>query len=51
MSPARLARLVPHLREHDVFICGPDSFADDVRAALRTVGVPRRHIHHESFSF
>ncbi|MGW0768061.1 ferredoxin reductase family protein [Streptomyces sp. NPDC002676] len=39
----------PGLGGHDVYICGPHGFAQDVYAALRTAGVPDRRIHHESF--
>jgi ferredoxin-NADP reductase len=51
LSPQRLQRLVPNLREHDVFVCGPPPMAAAAKAALRHSGVPRRHIHDESFSF
>jgi ferredoxin-NADP reductase len=49
-SPATLQKLVPGLREHDVFVCGPDAMAAGVRTALRGSGVPARRIHHESFT-
>ncbi|WP_225837428.1 ferric reductase-like transmembrane domain-containing protein [Streptomyces sp. NK08204] len=39
----------PGLRSHDVYICGPHAFAQDVYEALRAAGVPDRRIHHESF--
>jgi ferredoxin-NADP reductase len=51
LSRERLERLVPHLREHDVYLCGPDALAAVVRKTLRAAGVPARHIHHESFTF
>ena len=47
----RLASLVPHVAEHDVYLCGPPRMMEAARAALRRVGVPRRHIHTESFEF
>lgn len=47
----RLRLLVPDLRGHDVFICGPDGFTETVSTELHAAGVPRRHIHHESFTF
>jgi predicted ferric reductase len=47
----RLARLVPDLRHHDVYICGPDELAGALRAGLRSAGVPAGNIHHESFTF
>lgn len=40
---------VPDLKGHDVYVCGPPGMAGAATAALREAGVPRRHIHHESF--
>jgi predicted ferric reductase len=44
-----LAASVPGLAEHDVYICGPHGFAQDLYRELRAAGVPDRRIHHESF--
>jgi predicted ferric reductase len=46
-----LAALVPGLRDHDVYLCGPPGMTVDVVSALRAAGVPRRRVHHESFEF
>ena len=51
LSPRRLLRLVPDLRHHDVFLCGPEGMMTAAQATLRQAGVPRRHIHSESFAF
>jgi predicted ferric reductase len=51
LSPAVLTRILPELRAHDVYLCGPDGMAAAAMAALREAGVPRRRIHHESFEF
>ncbi|MBF9071209.1 ferredoxin reductase family protein [Streptacidiphilus fuscans] len=51
LEPATLNRLVPGLARHDVFLCGPDPMMESAVAALTAAGVPRRRIHHESFSF
>ncbi|WP_155060460.1 ferredoxin reductase family protein [Streptomyces blattellae] len=40
---------VPDLVAHDVYICGPHAFAQEVYRTLRAAGVPDRRIHHESF--
>ncbi|MEW1836987.1 ferredoxin reductase family protein [Nonomuraea angiospora] len=48
---AVLARVVPGLRDHDVYVCGPAEMTRAAIRALRAAGVPRRHIHHESFEF
>lgn len=49
-SADRLTRLVPHLAEHDVYVCGPDDLIKKVRRELRQAGVPRGNIHSESFA-
>ncbi|MFF8944028.1 ferric reductase-like transmembrane domain-containing protein [Streptomyces sp. NPDC014864] len=40
---------VADLAGHDVYICGPHAFAQDLYRVLRAAGVPDRRIHHESF--
>lgn len=50
LAAPSLAR-IPALREHDVYVCGPDEMQESVTAALRSLGVPRRQIHTESFTF
>ena len=47
----RLGQLVPELRDHDVFICGPPGFTAAATAAARRGGVPGRFIHDERFAF
>ena len=51
LQARRLLALLPDLREHDVYLCGPDGMVRAVREALDTAGVPARRIHHESFEF
>ncbi|MEV0237392.1 ferredoxin reductase family protein [Nonomuraea sp. NPDC050786] len=46
-----LGRLLPDLREHDVYVCGPPEMTQAAIKALRSAGVPHRRIHHESFEF
>ncbi|MFD5437230.1 ferric reductase-like transmembrane domain-containing protein [Kitasatospora sp. NPDC127067] len=48
---AALARLVPDLAEHEVYLCGPDALTEEAVRALRAAGVRPGRIHHESFSF
>lgn len=50
ISPQALAALVPDLRRREVFLCGSPGLTDAVTLSLRTLGVPRRHIHHEELS-
>jgi ferredoxin-NADP reductase len=51
LTPAALAAHVPGLTRHDVYLCGPDGMTAGVARSLRAAGVPRRQIHHESFTF
>jgi ferredoxin-NADP reductase len=51
LNAANLDRLVPDLCERDVYLCGPPGMTEHARAELRRAGVPRRQIHHESFTF
>jgi predicted ferric reductase len=50
LSAQSLAR-IPALAEHDIYVCGPDEMEESVVSALRSLGVPRRQIHTESFTF
>ncbi|MEV0735629.1 ferredoxin reductase family protein [Streptomyces sp. NPDC050549] len=49
LGAAALREAVPDLAGHDVYICGPHPFAQELYGALRAAGVPDRRIHHESF--
>ncbi|MEH0420433.1 ferredoxin reductase family protein [Streptomyces sp. B21-083] len=44
-----LRAAVPDLDSHDVYLCGPHGFTQDLYGELRGAGVPDRRIHHESF--
>ncbi|WUH89512.1 ferredoxin reductase family protein [Streptomyces sp. NBC_00433] len=44
-----LRSAVPDIAGHDVYLCGPPGMAQASYQALRSAGVPARHIHHESF--
>lgn len=51
LSAQRMQRLVPGLAQHDVYLCGPAGMMTAAEIGLREAGVPRRHIHQESFAF
>jgi predicted ferric reductase len=51
LAPGRLQRLVPDVRDHEVFLCGPPAMMEAAQRSLRLAGVPRRHIHVESFAY
>jgi ferredoxin-NADP reductase len=46
-----LHRLIPDIAHWDVFICGPAGFSTSVIRAVRSLGVPADHVHHEEFAF
>ncbi len=48
---SRLARLVPDVRQRDVYLCGPPGMTAAAFASLRRAGVPEHHIHTEGFEF
>lgn len=45
-----LARLVPGLRDRDVYFCGPPGMGVAVRRALRELGLPPEQLHEERFA-
>lgn len=45
----RIADLVPDIARRDVYLAGPESFVEAVRALLRNVGVPTGSIHYEVY--
>ena len=46
-----LTENLPGIAQHDAYLCGPPGMTASAAAALRAAGVPKRHIHHESFEF
>lgn len=46
-----LRRLVPHVRSHDVYLCGPPAWMALVRKDLGAAGVPRGQVHDERFGW
>jgi predicted ferric reductase len=46
-----LREIVPDIRHHDVFVCGPDGWADTVVRAVRDAGVPEDQLHIERFAW
>ena len=51
LAPQRLARLVPGLAGHDVYLCGPPRMALAARRGLLGAGLPARRLHEERFAF
>jgi predicted ferric reductase len=46
-----LQRLVPDIRQRDVYVCGPEGFGEGIRVAARRLAVPDDRIHLEEFAF
>jgi predicted ferric reductase len=42
---------VPDIADRDVFVCGPEAWADDVRRTTGAAGVPADRFHAESFGW
>ncbi|MDX6372540.1 MAG: hypothetical protein QOD98_1528 [Nocardioidaceae bacterium] len=51
LSCRSLKRLVPHLTQRDVFMCGPPGMASAVRSALAEAGLPPGQLHEERFAW
>ncbi|MFD9218938.1 ferric reductase-like transmembrane domain-containing protein [Streptomyces sp. NPDC060064] len=51
LTAESLCGAIGDLAEHEVYLCGPPGMTAAAKDALRDAGVPRRHIHHESFEF
>ncbi|MFI1964318.1 ferric reductase-like transmembrane domain-containing protein [Streptomyces pathocidini] len=51
LAPEALRALVPDLDRHAVFLCGPPGMTDAATESLMRAGIPKRHIHSESFRF
>ena len=47
----RLRDLVPDVARRDVYLCGPPAFMTTAQDRLAAVGVPKRCVHAEQFSF
>ncbi len=46
-----LGHWVPDLAERDVYVCGPEAWADDVRRSALALGLPPDRFHVESFGW
>jgi ferredoxin-NADP reductase len=51
LSAPALLRLVPDVRERDVYLCASSRMSDAVRASLRDAGLPPDYLHEERFAF
>lgn len=47
----RILQIAPHVKDSDVFICGPAGWTHAVVKSLKTTGVPALQIHAEEFAW
>ena len=45
-----LRRMVPDLKERDLYVCGPETFVTSVVETARSLGIPGEAIHHEAYA-
>ena len=50
-APEALLHHVPDLAHRDVYVCGPEEWAERVRRTALAAGLPARHLHIESFGW
>jgi predicted ferric reductase len=50
LTSKSLPRLVPDLRQRDVYVCGPEGFVTSIVALVKSLGVPDEAIHHEAYA-
>jgi ferredoxin-NADP reductase len=46
-----LTSWVPDIAQRDVYVCGPETWAADVRRTLEAAGLPPEQFHVESFGW
>jgi len=51
LESRQLQKLAPDIAERDLYVCGPENFADRITKAARRLGVGAQRIHKESFAF
>ena len=50
LNQEMLARLVPDLKERDVFLCGPPPMMNALKVSLDNLGLPKNQLHWERFA-
>jgi len=51
LNVATLRRIVPHVAETDVFLCGPTFVVEQAMRSCTAMGVPAHRMHHEAFAY
>jgi len=50
-DPRSILRLIPDVRDREIYVCGPGGLTESVRRSLRTLQVPAAQIHWERFAY
>jgi predicted ferric reductase len=51
INASALVRLVPKIRDGDIYVCGPQALTDAVIHAALVLDIPQDQVHHEAFSW
>ena len=51
LNARTLRRIVPDIRQRDVYVCGPGGFSAEIITAAARLGMAGQHIHQETFDF
>ena len=51
LDSAHLLKLVPNVQESEIYICGPTSLTDLIRASALELGMPKNRVHSEIFEY
>ncbi len=46
-----LRKMVPDIRQRDVFVCGPPAFVATIERIAADLGIPKEAVHHEAFAY
>jgi predicted ferric reductase len=47
----RLLEMAPHVKDADVYICGPEAWTHSVKRSMSHAGVPEHQIHSEEYAW
>ena len=51
LDSAHLLKLVPNVQESEIYICGPTSLTELIRASAHELGMPKNRVHSEIFEY
>ena len=51
LDSRHLRELIPHISNAEIYICGPTSLTDVIRASAAEIGIPKKRVHSEIFEY